>query len=223
MHTHLDIIIAEAKLGTLEKIEKAQAILDDYLKNHPKDTDAWLLAMRLEYSGAEDPEKIVEYANHVLSYDPSNPAALLFLSFADYFSFGSSNDELYSKLLNAKSSDPEMLAMLEVAKAYYWEKRDLQKCIDALKKSIKYSPSQRINYCMLGQIYIRQKQDYKQILEGADLIKRGLGNVKKIATGEETDLLYDPTSISDFFAEFFSGTIIGFVEYAIFKKIITVD
>jgi hypothetical protein len=218
--TLLENIIFEARLDKPENIENAQGILLNYLKNNPKDTDAWLLLMRLEYSGTEDPEKMAEYANQVLIYDSENPSALLFLSFTDYFACGSYEEALYSKLIKGKTNDPEMLAMLEVAKAYYWEKRDLNKCIAALKKSIEYSQKQRINLCMLGEIYIQQRLDHKQTLEGAELIKRGLNNVKLIAD-EETP--YDPTSISDFFAEFFAGTIIGIVEYEILKKLISID
>lgn len=218
--TIFDTIITKARLRTLEDIDQAQTILDEYLKSHPRDTNAWLLAMRLEYSGAAFPDKIMEYANHVLSYEPSNISALLFLSYVDYYSLGSTDENLYSTLLNAKTNDSEMLAMLEVAKARYWEDRDLEKCIAALKKSIEYSQHQRINFCMLGQIYIQQKSDYKQILEGAELIKRGLSNIKLIV---DENTLYDPTSVSGFFDEFFSGTVIGFVEYEILKMIITVD
>lgn len=216
----LETAITEAKLDTPENLDKAQEILLNYLKNSPKDTDAWLLLLRLEYSGNEDPEKMAKYANQILAYDPENAAALLFLSFTDYYSFGSTDNTLYSKLIKAKASDYEMLAMLEIAKARYFKKRDIAKYEACLKQSIRYSSSQRINYCMLGELYIKQKKDYKQILEGAELIKRGLSNVKLI--GDETTP-YDPTSVSDFFAEFFSGTIIGIVEYEILKKIIAVD
>ena len=189
-------------------LEQAQNMLLEHLKNNPQDTDAWLLLICIECSPPFDyPDTIIEYCNHILSYDPSNPYALLFLSYADYYVMGNSNKELYDKLCMVQSDNKEIKAMVEIAKARYLEFRDIKKFEEALKKSIEYCHNFRTNLCMLGLFYLEQGD-----IKGLRLFKQGLENIRQVATPSSTHV-YDPTSIKDFLDEFFAGRIIGIVEY----------
>lgn len=199
----LETATTEARLGKEANLQKAEDMLMDYLITQPKDTYAWLLLTRIECNSPfEDADRIKHYAEHVLTYDPENPYALLFLSYADYYLRGSSDETLYSKLLRAKSDNSQILSMIEIAKAYYWEDRDPQKFEDALKSSIKHCSSYVTNYTELGKLYIKQGKK----TEGKKLIRIGLSNIKKEITPENLDEPYDPTSIPNLLAEFFSGT-----------------
>jgi hypothetical protein len=190
---------------------KAEDILLDYLKEHSQDTDAWLLLLRVECnSPLDDAERIIEYSNNILSYDPSNAYALLFLSYADYFLRGNSDDELYSKLSLAHDNNPIIMSMIEVANARYFKHRNIKKLEAALKKSIGLCSFHRTNFCMLGELYLKQGN----FEEGKYLIRHGLDNIKILITAENVhEYEYDPVSIDGFFSEFFAGTTISFVEY----------
>lgn len=187
----------------IEHLEKAEKILINYLKDHPQDTQAWLLLIKIECNPPfDDYDRIVHYANHILSYDFSNAYALLFLSYADYNMMGNSDENLYSRLCMAHNDNAEIMSMIEIAKARYFETRDPVKYEEALKKSIKYCPKYVENFFLLGNLYIQQGKK----TEGNFLIEQGVKNITEAVT-PETACNYDPTSIDEFLAEFFAGTI----------------
>jgi hypothetical protein len=164
---------AIAKSGEDVDLEYAQQILMDHLITHPQDTDAWLLLIRIECNTPfDDPERIMHYVQHVLSYDPSNAYALLYWSYADYFLMGNLNNELYDNLCMAQSDDIEIMSMIEVAKARYFQHRDPRKYEEALKKSIEYCSTHVTNCRKLGRLYIRQGR----IQEGEFLVDQSLQN-----------------------------------------------
>jgi len=158
-----------------EYLEKAETILLEYLKNHLTDTDAWLLLTRIECNSPfDDHDRITHYAGHVLSYDPTNAYALLFLAYADYYLHGEIEADTFSKLCLAKNDDPEIMAMIEVAKARYFESFNKTKYEQALQKSVDYSLNQQTNCTALGIIYWNQGKKK----EGLYLIKKGIANTK---------------------------------------------
>jgi len=184
-------------------LEKAQQILMTHLNTNPHDTDAWLLLMRIECNSPfDDPERIIHYAQHVLSYDSSNPYALLFWAYADFYMLGGSDSDLYSRLQSAQSNNLEIMSMIELAKARYLELVDIEKCKEALKKSIEYCPTHAMNFNMLGGLYVKEGK----VQEGNLLIEHGLHNIKTIFRCKNVDTWkLDRTSIEDFLDEFFSG------------------
>lgn len=206
----------EVPLGQREKyLEQAEAILLEYLKDHMADTEAWLLLTKIECnSPLYDHDRITHYADHVLSYDPGNAYALLFLAYANYYLHGEVEADTYSKLCLAKNDDLEIMAMIELAKARYFESFDKKKYEQALEKSVTYSNNQRINCSELGIIYLNQGK----IKEGKVLIEQAIKNVKRIFPSEDTK--YDPTSIEDLLAEFYTGTTISDDAYATLKSIV---
>lgn len=187
----------------------AEDVLTAYLKEHPKDTEVWLLLLMIEYNPPlADAGRIINYAKQILSYDESNPYALLFWAYADYYLKANGDEDLYGRLLRVELGDNELMSMIEVAKARYCELRDLKKYEEFLLKSIDYYGSHVMNYRMLGELYIEQGKK----VEGQFLIKHALENISRLVTRDEPSQ-YDPTSLTKFLAEFFAGTIINYVEY----------
>ena len=164
----------EAPLNQREAyLERAETILLEYLKDHMTDTDAWLLLTRIECN-SESHDRITHYAGHVLSYDPTNAYALLFLAYADYYLHGEIEPDTFSKLCLAKNDDPEIMAMIELAKARYFYSFDKKKYQEMLEKSVAYSSNQQKNCSELGIVYWNQGKKK----EGLHLIKKGVANAK---------------------------------------------
>src|SRR5690242_11578567 len=139
-----------AQMGGESNFEQAQNMLMEYLKSNMQDTQAWLLLVRIECNSPfDDYDRIVHYAEHILSYDPSNAYAALFLSYAEYYMRGSLDDNLGYKLNMAYNSDPEIKSMIELAKARHFEYRDAIKYEQALQKSIEYCSTHVKNFRML--------------------------------------------------------------------------
>lgn len=185
-----------------ESMEHAQNLLMDYLKNHPQDTEMWLLLMRTECNSPFDEAKrIIHYAQHVLSYDPYNPYALLFWAYANRYLTGMQSEELYNKLCNVRNDDLRIMGMIEIAKSWYLYDIDTEKCEAALKKSIEYCPNFEMNFRDLGELYKEQGKHQ----EGDFLIthaSQNLGKALKSPSGRESS---DDISLNDFFGEFFAG------------------
>lgn len=194
-------IIEQAKIiaryDTEEKYEESQQLLLEYLKSNLYDTDAWLLVATIECNPPlEDPIRIIHCAGHILAYDPINAYALLFLVFG-YRLLGRDDSEIvYTSLCQAEHSDPEVMAMIEVAKATYFQYTNLVEYEKVLKRSITYSANQQENLTMLGMLYLEQGKT----VEGKDLIRKAIQNVKTVG-GED-----DPTDMNCLFDYYFKGT-----------------
>lgn len=179
-------------------LEKAEKILLDHLENNPKDTQAWLLLIRIEWNcPLEDRDRIIKWSNKILAYDPTNPYALLFLADANH---GGVTEEIYNQLLRVNTNDPYIQAMIEVAKAYYLEdKPELKNEYEqVLKKSVELAPEQAKNCRMLGTFYI--KEGY--VAKGEALIQKSDENAQRALSNDDT---YDPTDIMGFLNEFYAG------------------
>ena len=70
----------------------------------------------------EDPELFVKYLNEVLKYDPTNVYATLILAYTEDIFWRGITDSVFEKLNNLSSKDPEIISMIELAKARYYEK-----------------------------------------------------------------------------------------------------
>ncbi len=212
MNTILQMIQSIINNDFSKNYTHAEEALLQHVKINPHDTDAWLLLMRIECnSPLEDPSYITNYAKAVLAYDNHNAYALLFLAYAQYYMLGGIESETYTLLCAADDPNPEIMAMIEIAKAHYWENKEKSSnFVEALQKSISYSHQQAFNYIYLGKWYMSNgKSDL-----GKEYIKKGLHNVKKITTFDDTPDGYDPLSIIDLFNEFYTGTQMSEVYYA---------
>lgn len=203
-----------------KKFEEAQQVLFDYLKNHPKDTDSWLLLIMIETNPPlEDPFEIVKYANHILAYDPTNIYALLFLDFAQDVFLGGIQEDTYHRLCLAQSSDFEERSMIELAKAnYFSQKNDVANYEKTLKKSIEYCSSHVKNLSDLGVLYLNQGK----FTQGKELICKALDNVKNIKHFSDPykPSEQDATDMNDFFDYYYKGTTLRDAKYDYLKSLI---
>jgi ribosomal protein S15P/S13E len=188
----------------------AENILIEHLKQHPQDTESWLLLLCIEIkTPLDDSEKIIEYAKNFLEYHPLNAYALLFWSYADHYLKGNDDEELYRQLCEVQINDSEIVSMISIAKARYCEKRDLKSHEKYLLESIRYCDYYVTNYTMLGEFYI--EHDRKE--EGMFLVKQGLDNIQRLVTPENAGIGFDSLSVQTFLDEFFTGTTIIYLEY----------
>ena len=183
--------------------EKAGLIIKDYLKKYPQCTEAWLLLATIECNPPlEMADEVAKYINPILEYDPTNAYALLLLAHAQYYFTGIIEPETYEKLCSIKNESSEVMAMVEVAKARYFEGKNILEYEKAIKKSIEYSSEQTTNFSMLGKLYLEQGK----IVTGKQMIKKGLNNVKKIITvADAIEQDYDPVSIENLFDYYYKG------------------
>lgn len=185
-----------ARIGGEKNLVKAQEMLLGFLKNDPQNTTGWLLLARIEYnSPLEDQFKILEYCNNILSYDSDNAYALLILAETYNIFFDGMPSEIFAQLSQAKSGDPEIQAMIELAKARYYKNKNEKMYINALRRSVGLSPNQQTNSFELG-LYLLQ---HGNIVEGHYLIDQAIKNIKKI------DAEYDATSIEGWFDYYYKG------------------
>jgi tetratricopeptide (TPR) repeat protein len=183
--------------GSEQSLLEAEDILLNFLKKNPQDTQAWLLLARIEWNvPLEDPERIMEYANNVLTYDPSNPYALLFLAQTYHTFLGGISDDVFRQLCSVQSDDFEILAMIELAKSRYFKHRDIKQHKKMLENSVRYSYTQQLNCTELGLLYF-QEGDFEA---AKPLIAQAIKNVKTV------DARWDKSSIDCWCDYYYKGT-----------------
>lgn len=182
-----------------ENLEHAESILLEYLKTNPQDTDAWLMLIMIEWTPPlEDFDKISSWSKSVLAYDPTNVQVLLVLAEAYNRFRGDIPDEVYAQLCKVKSKDYHLMAMVEMARANYFEYKSdkVEEYENALRRSIEYGPHQNRNHRDLGNFLIKQGN----IDEGEKLIKKAQENRKQFSAVEDDD-----TNVMDFLNCFYAG------------------
>lgn len=185
--------------GGEKRLELAEEVLLDYLQAYPQDTHAWLLLAMIEWTPPlEDFDRIITWTKNILSYDPTNVYALLLLAEVYQAFRGGVTDEIYEQLCKAQTNDRHLMAMVEVAKSYYFEVTGNQQELEkALRRSIEYGPHHVTNHRELGHLLIKQGK----IEEGEKLIRKAEENGKKFGSHDEDD----PTSIMDFLNTYYAG------------------
>lgn len=165
---------------------QAEKIFLDHLSMYSQDTDVRImLALLLCGAPWADEDGALANLNLALSYetDPIKRAhCLLLMAYMQQHMFGIQK-ELYEQISSLSISDSTILAILEIAKAWYhgyFKKSDLYE--QALQKSIEYDNTIARNYYELGKFYIEEKNDYKK---GTELIRKAIANVKKVYTDPE--------------------------------------
>lgn len=161
-----------------------QDIILDYLSKQPSDVDLWVKLMLIQsIPPRADYIAIKDCTNIVFMYDSFNIPALLILMYGYYYLIRSPDEEYpIQRLFDAKSEDKELSAMLEIAKAQWYDEQNNQDLYEhCLLTSINSCQSFAYPYISLGLFYI----DNNMISEGKEFLRLGLANVKKI---------YDETS-----------------------------
>jgi len=176
-------------------------LLDEYLTKNPQDTDVRLRLVMLEYTpGWEDPELLSKYLNEIFKYDPDNIYATLILACTQEIFWGEITDKVFEKLNNLSSKNPEILSMIELAKAWYYQCKNNDMLYEKhLLSSIRYCNKHVSNYRALAYFYA-QKEKKNEIKKFA---RKALHNVQVVYTrGSITDI----TDVEKFINEYFKGT-----------------
>lgn len=195
---------------TQENIQEIDAILKNYLAQHTDDTDLWLrlalLHMNALWDTRDDAQnKSISYIQTILSHDPHNRDAVLVLAFIEHSSygeqrpFGQISELTFQALCNLTTEDREVLAMIEFAKSFYYEKKDEEKWVLHFLKSIDYCDSLVNNYLVLGRYYLKKREFEK----GKKLLQKALDNIQGIY---DVDVVHtDITDIHEFFNYYYKG------------------
>lgn len=213
----MDIAIKEKARNLVNQgeIDEAERIILQYLKDHPKDTDAWLtLALAEMTPPFEDHRLIFKWMDSVLFYDPLNAYALLILSYVHTYMAGGIPEVIFHRLDMIEDEDSDTLSMIEMAKSWYYiSKKDLKNAEKALRKSIKYCNQHQTNLTKLGNLLI----DQGKLEEGVDLLSQGMRNVRCILTYLDNDEI-DPLCIEGFLNESLRGIDISAPNYEFIKE-----
>jgi len=182
-------------------VETIKNLIDEYLKKNPTDTDIRLRLVMLEYApGWEDPELLSKYLNEIFKYDPDNIYATLILACTQDIFWGEITDTVFKKLNNLSSKNVEILSMIELAKAWYYQCKSNDELYEKhLRSSINYCNKHVKNYRTLAYFYTqKEKKD-----EAKKFAQNAIDNVQVIyARGSATDI----TDVEDFINERLKGT-----------------
>jgi tetratricopeptide (TPR) repeat protein len=177
-------------------------LIEEYLEKNPKDTEVWLRLAMLEFTPPfENPEIISEYLHKIFKYDPYNIYATITLACIQDVLRGEITEEVFEKLNNLFSDNPELNSMIELEKAKYYQCKDNDELYKKhLCNSIHYYDKHSENYRSLAYLYKQQgkKEEAKQ------LAQKALNNVKVIYDGSSP--ITDITDIEKFINEYIKGT-----------------
>jgi len=186
-------------------LETIKNLIDKYLKKNPEDTDARLRLVRLTYNPRwEDPELLVKYLNKIFKYDPDNIYATLILAYTEDIWGGGITDRVFEKLNNLSSENPEILSIIELAKAWYYEEKDDKELYEKhLLGSIGYCNKHVKNYKFLAYFYAQKGKNN----ESKQLARKAIHNVEVIYNKDYYSIIdIDMTDVEDFINERFKGT-----------------
>jgi tetratricopeptide (TPR) repeat protein len=196
-----------------DKDDELEKLLESYLRDMPHETELWLrLAIVEIYPPFADYDKAVYCLSSILSYDSDNINALLLLAYVSDMFLGGIDDELFKKLNKVSLKEKVCQSMVELAKAWYYERRNKQLYEASLLKSIQLSPSCVFNYVNLARYYAKTGK----IEEAKTLFRKALANVTTLYTsGKHQD---DPTNKEEFFKVHIKGTSITDILFQSMKK-----
>jgi len=184
-------------------LETIKNLIDEYLAKNPEDTDVRLRLVVLEFTPPwEDPELLSKYLNEIFKYDPDNIYATLILACTQDIFWGEITDTVFKKLNNLSSKNTEILSMIELAKAWYYQCKDNDELYEKhLLNSISHCNQHVSNHIDLAHLYAKKgnKDEAKKFAQKA------IDNVQVIYTrGSTTDI----TDVEDFINERLKGTCI---------------
>ena len=144
-------------------LEAMKNLIDEYLVKNPEDTDARLRLVRLTYNPRwEDSELLIKYLNEILEYDPDSIYATLILAYTEDIWRGGITDRVFEKLNNLSSEDPEVVSIIELAKAWYYEEKGNNELYEKhLLSSISYCNKHVKNYKFLAYFYAQKGKKMK--------------------------------------------------------------
>lgn len=177
-------------------IEKIVDLCESYLKENPYDTDIWIkLALAVYTCPYSDDIKAMECMNAILSYDPTNPYALIILGYMESH-WSRITDATFGKLSLVKDENNEIMSMVEFVKAwYYLEHNNDELYQKTLEHSVTLYPHVR-NCINLAGLYFEQGR----IEESTKLKDLGLANIQLLVdySGNKPVPFYDITDLNHF-------------------------
>lgn len=181
----------------------------DFLSVNKNCTEIWI---RLALLNFRDPigdyPKSIEFLQKVLEYDDNNLDTLLILSFITGWYWSESDTKLIDKIIFLSKGSSEIESIGYYLKAWTYYNVDEENFSYYLKKSIEVFAYHVNNFVDLGSLYIRKGL----VLEGQDLIKKAINNVK-IIYPEDDSYEYDFTDKNEFINERLKGNHITKINY----------
>jgi tetratricopeptide (TPR) repeat protein len=148
-----------------------------------------------------DTNKAIELLKSIFVYDQNNPYALIMLAYFEFTVYGIISQETIERIKKTQSSDPEIMAMLELVQSWHYEGVE---CEEHLTKSVAYCELS-YNCTALGSIY-RKKKNY----EKAKLFyKKAIDAVRRVHSIAE----YNPFDLDEFFGHYIKKTCLTEDEY----------
>jgi tetratricopeptide (TPR) repeat protein len=178
--------------GGVEKIEK---VLEQYLEIYPECIEAWMrLAITVFEPPIADYDKSIHCLKRAIQIDPGCLGALLILARIQDIIYREVDEDVFQRLHSIQTHDSEEQSMLEFAKAWYYESKEMwHEYENALKRSIAIYPGHVLNYISLGLFYVNQGDKEK----GKSLLVKGIRNVKHLyQTDDDFERLVITTNLS---------------------------
>ncbi|MBD8015029.1 hypothetical protein [Planococcus wigleyi] len=202
----------------LEKLEKAEALLIDYVHKNPDDLEGWNRLIILEtLDPIEDYEQATEYTKEALTHHNDQPIYFVLILLFARLHRGELDHVLVEQAKGAlNKADPEIASMISLLLANYYRSRDSIQYEAFLTKSIEDGPYFVGNYLELGDYYLEKGQ--RDL--GKELIRKGLAQVQLIYKTEDDDEELDWLDIDRYVNEMLTRVFIMENSYNYFEELL---
>lgn len=206
------------ELVSNRKLEKAEALLIDYVQKNPDDLEGWNRLIMLEtLDPIEDYEQAAEYTKEALTHHNDQPIYFVLILLFSRLHRGELDHVLVEQAKGAlNKADPEIASMISLLLASYYERKDSIQYEAFLKKSIEAYPYFVKNYLELGQYYLANRQ--REL--GKELIRKGLAQVQLIYKTEDDDEELDWLDIDRYVNEMLTYVFITESSYNDFEELL---
>lgn len=202
----------------LEKLEKAEALLIDYVHKNPDDLEGWNRLIILEtLDPIEDYEQATEYTKEALTHHNDQPIYFVLILLFARLQRGELDHVLVEQAKGAlNKADPEIASMISLLLANYYRSRDSIQYEAFLTKSIEDGPYFVGNYLELGDYYLEKGQ--RDL--GKELIRKGLAQVQLVYKTEDDDEELDWLDIDRYVNEMLTRVFIMENSYNYFEELL---
>lgn len=201
-----------------EKLEKAEALLIDYVHKNPDDLEGWNRLIILEtLDPIEDYEQATEYTKEALTHHNDQPIYFVLILLFARLHRGELDHVLVEQAKGAlNKADPEIASMISLLLANYYRSRDSIQYEAFLTKSIEDGPYFVGNYLELGDYYLEKGQ--RDL--GKELIRKGLAQVQLVYKTEDDDEELDWLDIDRYVNEMLTRVFIMENSYNYFEELL---
>ncbi|MBN2909213.1 tetratricopeptide repeat protein [Polycladomyces sp. WAk] len=163
--------------------EETEKVLERYLEVDPECIEAWMrLAITVFEPPIADYDKSIHCLKRAIRIGPGCLEALFILARIQDIIYREVDEDVFQELHSIQTNDPEEQSMLEYAKAWYYESKEMwHEYENALKRSIVVYPGHVLNHISLGLFYVNQGDREK----GKSLLVKGVRNVKHVYQADD--------------------------------------